>query len=147
MHVTMEESMNVAIVGFNYDFVKIFAENVAQNLGLSFVDFKQTFEQLLLDWNKSIFDEDSVLNELETEMVKKFSLLKNVVVSFPDDVILSNENYKYFKNNLIIFINSQKLNKLQLNLKKLIKNINIEINEENYNFEEIINKIRGFYDR
>jgi len=139
--------MNVAIVGFNYDFVKIFAENVAQNLGLSFVDFKQTFEQLLLDWNKSIFDEDSVLNELETEMVKKFSLLKNVVVSFPDDVILSNENYKYFKNNLIIFINSQKLNKLQLNLKKLIKNINIEINEENYNFEEIINKIRGFYDR
>lgn len=138
--------MNIAIVGFDYSFVKKLAEEIADTLKFTFIDFKQCFEKVLLE-QKSVFEEDENLQQAESQMVKELCLAKNVVVAFPDDVVLSNKNYKKLKNNLILFINSQKLNNLQLNLKKLIKNINIEINEENFNFEDIINKIRGYYDR
>ena len=139
--------MNIAIVGFDYDFTRELAQKISEKLSISFVDFKEHFEKFLLSNNSSIFQENEILNNFETKMFKQICVEDNVVVSFPDDVVLSNKNYKYLKNNLILFINSQNNNKIQLNLKKLIKNINIEINKENYNFEDIIKKIRGFYDR
>ena len=139
--------MNIAIVGFDYDFTKELAKRISKSLSVSFIDFKDCFEQFLLINNNSIFQENEKLNKLETQILKQICTNANAVVAIPDDVILSNKNYKYLKNNLILFINSQNNNKIQLNLKKLITNINIEINKENYNFEDIIKKIRGFYDR
>jgi len=140
--------MNIAIVGGEYEFAKQFSKTLANKLNLEPIDFKTEFEKVLLSLNCSIFVENEILQVKETQMLQEFCVKKNVVLQVSEDVIFSNGNYKYLNNNFIIYINSKKINNFENNIKKLIKNkINIEINQEKINFNEIINNIRGYYER
>lgn len=140
--------MAVVIVGFDFKFIEKFAEQISCELNFGFVNLKKEFDKILLSYNGPITIENEVLQIQETKLIEEYSKQNNTVVALSDDMLFSNSNYKKIENNLIIFINNENLNNFQKKLKNLLKNKKIiEINQEKFNLNEIINNIRGYYDR
>ena len=140
--------MNVAIVGSDYNFILNLGKSLAKVLCLKVLNIKEDLNEFLINSNLPLTIENEIYNYLENNCVNNFSNLNNSILIIPEDIYFSNCNYELLKNHILIIINSKNDKKIQLKLKKLIKNTKkIEINQENYELNEIIKVIRGYYDR
>jgi len=61
--------MNIAIVGFDYDYLKELCLELSKKLNLTFIDFKKLFENYLLETGKSIFVENEILQKEESKLL------------------------------------------------------------------------------
>lgn len=136
---------NIVIVGID----KIFCANVAKELSnkinFNFINAGEKFEKLLVATSgQNVFLMDDILQQKETEFLNKLSQKNNVVLFVDDDMFLSNENYKLFKNSKIILMENEKLNENHLKIQKIIKKYcNYSINIENFDINNLIKIIKG----
>lgn len=113
---------NIIIFGLNFEQVQEIARSISKKLSLKFLNAKEIFNKTLL---KSASDPvlliDDELNEQESLLCKKISEQSGVVAAMPDDMFLSNENYKNFKNFTKILLKSNTKSKLKQNIENLLQ--------------------------
>lgn len=111
----------IIVFGLNFEDVQKISRSIAKKLNLKFFNAKEIFSRTLL---KSAGDPvllvDDILNEKESQLCAQLAE-QNGVVAMSDDMFLSNENYKNFKNFTKILIKSQTKNKLKQNIENLLQ--------------------------
>lgn len=87
--------MNICLVGLNNNNAKRFAVKLSAELGYGFVDLKKEFDKFLLKTAPyPLILADEMLKKAEKNIIKNSLENKNVVVYLPNDMFLSNQNYK-----------------------------------------------------
>ncbi len=139
--------MKIAIVENKIDFAISVAEDLAKTLNLKIIDIEKKLNKLLIGMNFPIVVENEIYHGFEKSVIFESLKLNDCIILVPEDAFFSNKNYKQFEDVAIILINSKKDEKNNINLIKLINNYKtIKLNKENYNLNDIIKKIRGYYD-
>ena len=132
---------NIIIFGLNFEQVQEIARSISKKLSLKFLNAKEIFNKTLL---KSASDPvlliDDELNEQESLLCKKISEQSGVVAAMPDDMFLSNENYKYFKNFTKILLKSNTKSKLKQNIENLLQT---HATITAATLDEILSKLKG----
>ena len=146
INITMEENMNnITIVGIDNDFVKMFAQKLANEIGYKLIDANEQFDKDLLDnMDYPIFLVDEILVQKENILIKNLSNKENVIICMSDDMFLSNEHYKNFENDETILIIDENLDKIKKNIQNLIKeHVKHVFNKKDIKTNDIIKIIRG----
>ncbi len=132
---------NVVIFGINYEKVLKTSKQLAKILNCKHTDAQQQFNKILLKYatKPTMFMNDE-LEEQESNLCLKLSKLEQII-SMPDDMFLSNENYINFDNSTKIFVLSGTKSKLKKGIENLlISKANFTI-DENTNLQNLANKI------
>lgn len=96
------------------------AKEVAAELNYSFLDLQSELNGYILKTsNISLIIADEILKETETELVKASINKRDSVIFMPNDMFLSNQNYRYVKG-ISFAICEQKTSPIKQNLQKLI---------------------------
>ena len=113
---------NIIIFGLDFENVQAVARAVSKKISLKFLNASEIFNKTLL---KSVNDPslliDDELNEQESLLCQKLAAQDGVVVAMADDMFLSNENYKNFKNFTKILLKSNTKSKLKQNIENLLE--------------------------
>ena len=132
---------NIIIFGLNFEQVQEIARSISKKLSLKFLNAKEIFNKTLL---KSASDPvlliDDELNEQESLLCKKISEQSGVVAAMPDDMFLSNENYKNFKNFTKILLKSNTKSKLKQNIENLLQS---HATITATSLDELLSKLKG----
>ena len=132
---------NIIIFGLNFEQVQEIARSISKKLSLKFLNAKEIFNKTLL---KSVSDPvlliDDELNEQESLLCKKISEQNGVVAAMPDDMFLTNENYKNFKNFTKILLKSNTKSKLKQNIENLLQT---HATITAATLDEILSKLKG----
>ena len=130
----------IIIFGLEYEQVQEIAHSVSKKLNLKFLNSQQIFNKTLL---KSASDPvlliDDELNEQESKLCKKLAE-QDGVIAMSDDMFLSNENYKYFKNFAKILIKSKTHSKIKQNIENLLQS---HATTTANSVEEILAQLKG----
>ena len=142
----MEVDMNnITIVGMDNDFIKMFAQKLAEEIGYKYVDANEQFDKDLLanlDYPMNLVDE--ILVQKENLLINNLVKKEKVIISMSDDMFLSNEHYKILENSLTILILDEKLGKIKKNIQNLIKkHVKFAFAKNDIKTEDVIKIIRG----
>ena len=136
---------NITIVGMDNDFIKMFAQKLAEEIGYKYVDANEQFDKDLLanlDYPMNLVDE--ILVQKENLLINNLVKKEKVIISMSDDMFLSNEHYKIFENSLTILILDEKLGKIKKNIQNLIKkHVKFAFAKNDIKTEDVIKIIRG----
>lgn len=135
----------VVFIGKDKKFVFNLAKKLAEVFTLNHVDIDESFElDLLFENNGNLLNNDLILENKETLIIKKNSQKKNVFISISDDTFLANEHYKNFHNNVKIYIKNKENSRLKQKIQNFIESLcDYTINQEYININELIKFIRG----
>lgn len=142
----MEVDMNnITIVGMDNDFIKMFAQKLAEEIEYKYVDANEQFDKDLLanlDYPMNLVDE--ILVQKENLLINNLVKKEKVIISMSDDMFLSNEHYKILENSLTILILDEKLGKIKKNIQNLIKkHVKFAFAKNDIKTEDVIKIIRG----
>lgn len=141
----MEASVNICIVGRDEKYLKYLATSIAQNLHLPCVDAKAEFNSFLI---KSVHYPTAVVEDFlekqESKLLKLFSKTENVVIYVPDDMYLSNNNYKLFKNNVTVSIIDENVDEIQSKIQNLLKSLTKLSFNTNTELKTILDKLKEY---
>ena len=136
---------NITIVGMDNDFIKMFAQKLAEEIGYKYVDANEQFDKDLLanlDYPMNLVDE--ILVQKENLLINNLVKKEKVIISMSDDMFLSNEHYKILENSLTILILDEKLGKIKKNIQNLIKkHVKFAFAKNDIKTEDVIKIIRG----
>lgn len=144
--ITMEVDMNnITIVGMDNDFIKMFAQKLAEEIGYKYVDANEQFdEDLLANLDYPMYLVDEILVQKENLLINNLVKKEKVIISMSDDMFLSNEHYKILENSLTILILDEKLGKIKKNIQNLIKkHVKFAFDKNDIKTEDVIKIIRG----
>ena len=142
----MEVDMNnITIVGMDNDFIKMFAQKLAEEIGYKYVDANEQFDKdLLANLDYPMYLVDEILVQKENLLINNLVKKEKVIISMSDDMFLSNEHYKIFENSLTILILDEKLGKIKKNIQNLIKkHVKFAFAKNDIKTEDVIKIIRG----
>ena len=142
----MEVDMNnITIVGMDNDFIKMFAQKLAEEIGYKYVDANEQFdEDLLANLDYPMYLVDEILVQKENLLINNLVKKEKVIISMSDDMFLSNEHYKILENSLTILILDEKLGKIKKNIQNLIKkHVKFAFAKNDIKTEDVIKIIRG----
>lgn len=111
----------IIIFGLNFEDVKQTARAISKNFNLKFFNAQEIFNKTLLksaDYPVLLIDDE--LNAQESLLCKRLTDQEGVV-AMSDDMFLSNENYKNFKNFTKILLKSKTNSKLKQNIENLLQ--------------------------
>ncbi len=132
---------NIIIFGLDFENVQGVSRLISKKLSLKFLNASEIFNKTLL---KSASDPmlliDDELNEQESSLCKKLAKQDGVVVAMTDDMFLSNENYKNFKNFTKILLKSNTKSKLKQNIENLLQT---HATLTAATLDEILSKLKG----
>ncbi len=130
--------MKICLVGLNNKRVGQIATLLAQKLGFKFIDLAKEFDYFLLNsLNYPTIKAEKSLAVAETKLILAALKEENVVVYLPNDMFLSNQNYKKIDGTKIV-ITEVFDDEIKTNLQNLIsKNCNYSFLDK----ADIINKI------
>lgn len=136
---------NITIVGMDNDFIKMFAQKLAEEIEYKYVDANEQFDKDLLanlDYPMNLVDE--ILVQKENLLINNLVKKEKVIISMSDDMFLSNEHYKILENSLTILILDEKLGKIKKNIQNLIKkHVKFAFAKNDIKTEDVIKIIRG----
>lgn len=144
--ITMEVDMNnITIVGMDNDFIKMFAQKLAEEIGYKYVDANEQFDKdLLANLDYPMYLVDEILVQKENLLINNLVKKEKVIISMSDDMFLSNEHYKILENSLTILILDEKLGKIKKNIQNLIKkHVKFAFAKNDIKTEDVIKIIRG----
>lgn len=142
----MEVDMNnITIVGMDNDFIKMFAQKLAEEIGYKYVDANEQFDKdLLANLDYTMYLVDEILVQKENLLINNLVKKEKVIISMSDDMFLSNEHYKILENSLTILILDEKLGKIKKNIQNLIKkHVKFAFAKNDIKTEDVIKIIRG----
>ena len=142
----MEVDMNnITIVGMDNDFIKMFAQKLAEEIGYKYVDANEQFDKdLLANLDYPMYVVDEILVQKENLLINNLVKKEKVIISMSDDMFLSNEHYKILENSLTILILDEKLGKIKKNIQNLIKkHVKFAFAKNDIKTEDVIKIIRG----
>lgn len=136
---------NITIVGMDNDFIKMFAQKLAEEIGYKYVDANEQFdEDLLANLDYPMYLVDEILVQKENLLINNLVKKEKVIISMSDDMFLSNEHYKILENSLTILILDEKLGKIKKNIQNLIKkHVKFAFDKNDIKTEDVIKIIRG----
>lgn len=136
---------NITIVGMDNDFIKMFAQKLAEEIGYKYVDANEQFdEDLLANLDYPMYLVDEILVQKENLLINNLVKKEKVIISMSDDMFLSNEHYKILENSLTILILDEKLGKIKKNIQNLIKkHVKFAFAKNDIKTEDVIKIIRG----
>ena len=109
------------IFGLDFEQVQATARSLSKKLNLKFLNAGEIFNKTLLkSANDPVLLIDDELNEQESLLCQKLSEQEGVI-AMADDMFLSNENYKFFKNFTKILLKSNTKSKLKQNIENLLQ--------------------------
>ena len=114
---------NIVVFGLDYQNVCSSAIKLAKLMHLKFVNGGEMFNKLLLksaDQPLLLINEE--LNSAESAICEKLSAQSNAIIAIPDDMFLSNENFKNFKNSTKILLKTPLKSKIKQNIENLLAN-------------------------
>ena len=122
--ISVGESMsNIVVFGLDYQNVCSSAIKLAKLMHLKFVNGGEMFNKVLLksaDQPLLLINEE--LNSAESAICEKLSSQSNAIIAIPDDMFLSNENFKNFKNSTKILLKMPLKSKIKQNIENLLAN-------------------------
>ena len=134
---------NVVVFGLDFDAVSIACAKLSQKLNLKYVNISDVFSKKLLSTiNQPTILVDDYLHDKEDLLTLQLSAKDNIIIAMPDDMFLSNQHYKNFKNSLKILILSNKNNAVLNNIENLLIAKADIVLEKDFNLEETIIKIK-----
>lgn len=142
----MEVDMNnITIVGMDNDFIKMFAQKLAEEIGYKYVDANELFDKdLLANLDYPMYLVDEILVQKENLLINNLVKKEKVIISMSDDMFLSNEHYKILENSLTILILDEKLGKIKKNIQNSIKkHVKFAFAKNDIKTEDVIKIIRG----
>ena len=142
----MEVDMNnITIVGMDNDFIKMFAQKLAEEIGYKYVDANEQFDKdLLANLDYPMYLVDEILVQKENLLINNLVKKEKVIISMSDDMFLSNEHYKILENSLTILILDEKLGKIKKNIQNIIKkHVKFAFAKNDIKTEDVIKIIRG----
>ncbi len=142
----MEVDMNnITIVGMDNDFIKMFAQKLAEEIGYKYVDANEQFDKdLLANLDYPMYLVDEILVQKENLLINNLVKKEKVIISMSDDMFLSNEHYKILENSLTILILDEKLGKIKKNIQNSIKkHVKFAFAKNDIKTEDVIKIIRG----
>ena len=136
---------NITIVGMDNDFIKMFAQKLAEEIGYKYVDANEQFDKdLLANLDYPMYLVDEILVQKENLLINNLVKKEKVIISMSDDMFLSNEHYKILENSLTILILDEKLGKIKKNIQNLIKkHAKFAFAKNDIKTEDVIKIIRG----
>ena len=136
---------NITIVGMDNDFIKMFAQKLAEEIGYKYVDANEQFDKdLLANLDYPMYLVDEILVQKENLLINNLVKKEKVIISMSDDMFLSNEHYKILENSLTILILHEKLGKIKKNIQNLIKkHVKFAFAKNDIKTEDVIKIIRG----
>ena len=130
----------IIIFGLNFEQVQAIAHSISKKLNLKFLNAQQIFNKTLL---KSATDPmlliDDELNEEESLLCQKLAEQEGVI-AMPDDMFLSNENFKNFKNFTKILLKTKTSSKIKQNIENLLQS---HATITATTLEEVLEKLKG----
>lgn len=142
----MEVDMNnITIVGMDNDFIKMFAQRLAEEIEYKYVDANEQFDKdLLANLDYPMYLVDEILVQKENLLINNLVKKEKVIISMSDDMFLSNEHYKILENSLTILILDEKLGKIKKNIQNSIKkHVKFAFAKNDIKTEDVIKIIRG----
>ncbi|MBE7076621.1 MAG: hypothetical protein E7374_01870 [Clostridiales bacterium] len=132
--------MNLSLVGVTYKKVKSIAQKIANLLNAEYVDARALFdEDLVSSFDVPMLDADMVLENKETVLIKRLMTLEDTVISFPDDMFLSNGHYKNMENSFKILVKCNENDEILAKIEKFLeKLVDISVNFENFDENSIL---------
>lgn len=139
-----EGEMNIVIVGLDYKMVRSIANELAKVMQYKFIDLTKRFDRELIEnINYPIGLSDDELTEKERELIYLASKKANVVISIPDNMYLSNEGYKFFKNSISIAIKLRKVDDIREKIQNFLSDrVKFVLDEENCEIDKILDLIK-----
>ena len=136
--------MNIVIVGLDYNMVRSIANELAKVMQYKFIDLTKRFDRELIEnINYPIGLSDDELTEKERELIYLASKKANVVISIPDNMYLSNEGYKFFKNSISIAIKLRKVDDIREKIQNFLSDrVKFVLDEENCEIDKILDLIK-----
>lgn len=136
---------NITIVGMDNDFIKMFAQKLAEEIGYKYVDANEQFDKdLLANLDYPMYLVDEILVQKENLLINNLVKKEKVIISMSDDMFLSNEHYKILENSLTILILDEKLGKIKKNIQNSIKkHVKFAFAKNDIKTEDVIKIIRG----
>lgn len=136
---------NIVIVGIDKDFCITISKQLSKSIKFKFVNAEEKFQSLLISTaQESVFLIDDFLNQKETEILIEILKSKQSIIFVPNDMFLSNKNYKIFKDVKTILIEDDSLNEIMLKIQKGIKNYcKYSINKNNFSLENLLQIVKG----
>ena len=136
---------NITIVGMDNDFIKMFAQKLAEEIGYKYVDANEQFDKdLLANLDYPMYLVDEILVQKENLLINNLVKKEKVIISMSDDMFLSDEHYKILENSLTILILDEKLGKIKKNIQNLIKkHVKFAFAKNDIKTEDVIKIIRG----
>lgn len=136
---------NIVIVGIDKDFCITISKQLSKSIKFKFVNAEEKFQSLLISTaQESVFLIDDFLNQKETEILIEILKSKQSIIFVPNDMFLSNKNYKIFKDVKTILIEDDSLNEIMLKIQKRIKNYcKYSINKNNFSLENLLQIVKG----
>ena len=131
----------IIIFGLNFEQVQEVARSVSKKLNLKFLNASNIFNKTLLESaNDPVLLIDDELNEQESLLCQKLAAQDDVVVAMSDDMFLSNENYKNFKNFTKILLKTKTSSKIKQNIENLLQSHSTITSTT---LDEILEKLKG----
>lgn len=136
---------NITIVGMDNDFIKMFAQKLAEEIEYKYVDANEQFDKdLLANLDYPMYLVDEILVQKENLLINNLVKKEKVIISMSDDMFLSNEHYKILENSLTILILDEKLGKIKKNIQNSIKkHVKFAFAKNDIKTEDVIKIIRG----
>ena len=136
---------NITIVGMDNDFIKMFAQRLAEEIEYKYVDANEQFDKdLLANLDYPMYLVDEILVQKENLLINNLVKKEKVIISMSDDMFLSNEHYKILENSLTILILDEKLGKIKKNIQNSIKkHVKFAFAKNDIKTEDVIKIIRG----
>ena len=128
---------NIVIVSLKEEKACDLANKLAKTLKYNYIDADERFEEYLLDTiDAPTMLVDEILNAKESELLADLCKEQNAVIKTAADTFLSNENYKTFKNCIVVLVTIEKLGKIKRAVENAIKKYaNIVISENDSEIE------------
>ncbi len=128
---------NIVIVSLKEEKACDLANKLAKTLKYNYIDADERFEEYLLDTiDAPTMLVDEILNAKESELLADLCKEQNAVIKTAADTFLSNENYKTFKNCIVVLVTIEKLGKTKSAVENAIKKYaNIVISENDSEIE------------
>lgn len=109
--------MNIVLFGLDNTAIIDYALILSKHLNLNFINASKAFSNYLMSNSLKNYN----LEKVEQSFLDKLSRLKNVIIALPNDMFISNKNYKFFKKSLKIHIKFEKNDEILQSLDELLK--------------------------
>lgn len=109
--------MNIVLFGLDNTAIIDYALILSKHLNLNFINASKAFSNYLMSNSLKNYN----LEKVEQSFLDKLSRLKYVIIALPNDMFISNKNYKFFKKSLKIHIKFEKNDEILQSLDELLK--------------------------